>query len=177
MAKEKIDALYEIMLKFFGGDAKRCQHLLKVHSLAAYLGRKEGLDPLTQETLELAALCHDCGIKEAEARFGYNNGKLQEEFGPEAARELLAPLCLLKEQRERIFYLVGHHHTYDHIEGMDYQILVEADFLVNFYEDALKKETIEKTAEKIFVTAAGKALAKTIYALNRNEEEISGAPV
>ena len=32
---------------------------------------------------------------------------------------------------ERVAYLIGHHHTYDKIEGMDYQILVEADFLVN----------------------------------------------
>ncbi len=177
MAQAKIDALYEIMLKFFAGDAKRCQHLMKVHSLAAFLGRKEKLDPLTQETLELAALCHDCGIKEAEARFGYNNGKLQEEFGPEAARELLAPLCLSQEQRERIFYLVGHHHTYAHIEGMDYQILVEADLLVNFYEDALPQDKIETAVEKIFVSAAGKELAKKIYALNKNEEERSGAPM
>ena len=28
---------------------------------------------------------------------------------------------------ERVCYLVGHHHTYTNIEGMDYQILVEAD--------------------------------------------------
>ena len=31
----------------------------------------------------------------------------------------------------RVEYLVGHHHTYKDIDGLDYQILVEADFLVN----------------------------------------------
>ena len=36
---------------------------------------------------------------------------------------------------ERVCYLIGHHHTYTGIEGRDYQILVEADFLVNLYED------------------------------------------
>ena len=39
---------------------------------------------------------------------------------------------------EQICYLVGHHHTYTNIEGIDYQILVEIDFLVNFYEDKLR---------------------------------------
>ena len=37
--------------------------------------------------------------------------------------------------RERICYLIGHHHTYDKIDGTDYQILVDADFLVNLYEE------------------------------------------
>ena len=32
---------------------------------------------------------------------------------------------------EQICYLVGHHHTYTNIEGIDYQILVEIDFLKN----------------------------------------------
>lgn len=36
---------------------------------------------------------------------------------------------------ERVCYLIGHHHTYTGIDGRDYQILVEADFLVNLYED------------------------------------------
>ena len=33
-----------------------------------------------------------------------------------------------EEQIERVKYLVGHHHTYDNIDGLDYQILIEADF-------------------------------------------------
>ncbi len=35
------------------------------------------------------------------------------------------------EQIERVSYLVGHHHTLNVIAGMDYQILAEADFIVN----------------------------------------------
>lgn len=44
-------------------------------------------------------------------------------------------LCFSPKVAERVSYLVGHHHTYDHIDGMDYQILVEVDFLVNFNEN------------------------------------------
>ena len=64
---------------------------------------------------------------------------------------------------ERICYLVGHHHTYTDIDGIDYQILVEADFLVNFYEDNLGKNIIETTLQKIFQTESGKMLCRLCY--------------
>ena len=35
---------------------------------------------------------------------------------------------------DRVCYLIAHHHTYTNMDGLDYQILVEADFLVNIYE-------------------------------------------
>ena len=66
---------------------------------------------------------------------------------------------------ERIAYLVGHHHTYTHIDGLDYQILVEADFLVNFYEDGVSKEAITTCVAKIFRTASGIALAQSMFGL------------
>ena len=55
-----------------------------------------------------------------------------------------------QEVIERVSYLVGHHHSYDQIEGMDYQILVEADFIVNMYEDAESEENCRKVCKRIF---------------------------
>ena len=46
---------------------------------------------------------------------------------------------------------------------MDYQILVEADFIVNIYEDNMQKEAIENVINKIFVTKAGTEIAKTMF--------------
>ena len=40
---------------------------------------------------------------------------------------------------DRISYLIAHHHTVTGIDGMDYQILIEADFLVNAAEKGLGK--------------------------------------
>lgn len=54
---------------------------------------------------------------------------------------------------DRICYLIGHHHTYDNIEGLDYQILVEADFLVNLYEDDINRHGIEQAYQQIFPDA------------------------
>ena len=49
--------------------------------------------------------------------------------------------------------------------GLDYQLLVEADFIVNFYEDGTPKENIAKAVERIFKTESGIKLAKTMFGL------------
>ncbi len=63
--------------------------------------------------------------------------------------------------------LVGHHHTFRNIDGADYQILVEADYMANASEKGYSKHNIDNFAEKFIKTAAGKRLAKE--ALERNE--------
>lgn len=47
------------------------------------------------------------------------------------------------------------HHTYNEIEGLDYQILVEADFLVNLFEDGSSREAAQKVQKNIFKTNTG----------------------
>lgn len=64
---------------------------------------------------------------------------------------------------ERTAYLVGHHHTLTDIDGMDYQILVEADYLVNADESGYSKENIRNMMEKVFKTDTGKMLLQGIY--------------
>ena len=95
----------------------------------------EGLDADTLLTLEAAAIVHDIGIHPSEEKYGDCIGKHQEEMGPEPARKMLAEIGFSAERCERVAYLVGHHHTYKGIDRADYQALVEADFLVNLFED------------------------------------------
>ena len=64
---------------------------------------------------------------------------------------------------ERICYLIGHHHTYTNMDGMDYQILVEADFLVNLYEDDANRHAIQKAYDNIFRTDTGKQIFAQMY--------------
>ena len=66
---------------------------------------------------------------------------------------------------DRVSYLVGHHHTYTGIEGMDYQILVEADFLVNILEDGLAKEAALQAYQNNFKTESGKNICQEMFAL------------
>lgn len=157
------DKLFMEMIRYYSGDAKRIQHFVKVHSFAKLIGEMEQLDEETSKTLETAAYVHDIGIKAAERKYGKCNGKLQEQEGPSVAREMLIKLGFEDKITERVCYLVGHHHTYTNIEGMDYQILVEADFLVNLYEEHSSIETVNAVYQKIFRTESGKQICKTMF--------------
>lgn len=150
------------MIRYDGGDAKRIQHFVKVHAFAKLIGEMEHLEEETLRTLEAAAYVHDIGIKAAESKYGSCNGKLQEQEGPAVVREMLERLGFEEKLIERVCYLVGHHHTYTEIDGIDYQILVEADFLVNIYEDHLEKSAAS-VCEKIFKTQSGKQICKTMF--------------
>lgn len=162
---QQIDELMIRTTEFFRGDGKRIQHFMKVYAYSALIGRLEGLDEETQNILEAAAVVHDVGIKPAEEKYGYQNGKLQEELGPREAETLLTGAGYCTSRVERVAYLVGHHHTYSSIDGMDYQILVEADFLVNLQEEDSSKNAILTAYEKIFRTENGKKLCRDIFGL------------
>lgn len=158
-----IQKLFEAMIRYMSGDPRRIQHFVKVHAYSRLIGCSELLDSRTLFILEAAALTHDIGIREGERLYQRNDGKIQEQLGPAEAEKLLQGLDFSKEDIERICYLIGHHHTYSEIDGMDYQILVEADFLVNMQEENSSKETCETVYRKIFKTETGKRLLKEIF--------------
>ena len=154
----RLDELLYEMIRYDDRDVKRIQHFLKVHEFARLIGLEEKLDPYTQEILEAAAIVHDIGIHKAEEKYGRNTGKYQELEGPGEARTMLTALSWPEEVIDRVCYLVGHHHTYDNIDGMDYQILVEADFLVNLFEDGATPDTQKGVFARNFRTEGGKRL-------------------
>ena len=155
--------LLQKMIEYYSGDPKRIQHFIKVHSFAKMIGELEELDSNTQNILEIAAIVHDIGIKTSEEKYGNCNGKLQEQEGPAIAEPMLVTLNIDAKIIERVCYLIGHHHTYNNIDGLDYQILVEADFLVNMYEDGMNKEAIESACNKVFRTKSGIQLCNIIF--------------
>lgn len=160
---QQLDLLFQEMISYFEGDAKRIQHFVKVHSFARLIAHEEKLSDEQCFILEAAAYVHDIGIKPAEQIYGSANGKYQELLGPKQAKIILEKCGFPKDAIDRICYLVAHHHTYESIDFIDYQILVEADFLVNLYEDNTSKTAIENAYAKIFKTTTGKSLCKTIY--------------
>ena len=152
----KIQELALAMINYDNGDPKRIQHTTKVHAYASLIGVGEGLDEETQFILESAALVHDIGIRASEKKFGHQNGKLQEQEGPAVARDLLTRIGgYTEEQIERICWLVAHHHTYHASEDMDYQIVIEADFLVNLYEDNESDHAVRAVRKNICRTKSG----------------------
>lgn len=160
-----VDTIYEKMVEYYRGDPGQIQHFVKVHSFASLIGRMEQLDEQTQLILELAALVHDIGIKPALAEFGSSAGPLQETMGPPVARKMLAEAGLPQDIVDRVCYLVSRHHTYTDVDGLDYRILLEADYLVNCYESSYPREAAEASIGKVFHTVSGIRLQKTMFAI------------
>ena len=160
-----INKLHLAMIDLYSGDSKRIQHFCKVYSYARLIAEAENVDDETLFIIETAALTHDIGIHICEEKYGNCNGKLQEKEGPQIAKQLLEKLGFNDKVSNRVQYLIAHHHTYDNIDGIDYQILVEADFLVNMYEENLSKQSVQNTCDKIFKTACGKKICKMMFGL------------
>lgn len=147
--------LIEKMMEYYAGDPKRVQHFLKVYEFAKLIGESESLDTETMHILRTAAIVHDIGIKISEEKYGSSNGKYQEKEGPAVAEQMLLALGYDEAVIDRVLFLIAHHHTYNEIEGLDYQILVEADFLVNLFEDGSSREAAPKVQKNIFKTNTG----------------------
>lgn len=139
------------------GDPRRVHHFLKVYALCHLIGPLEGLTAAEQEVLDAAALLHDIGIHNAEHKFGCNNGKLQEAEGPAVARPMLTAVGATREQIDAACWLIAHHHTPGASEEKPFRILLEADFLVNAYEDGLKPDHCATARGRIFRTDTGRA--------------------
>ena len=78
-------------------------------------------------------------------------------------REFLADTGMTAEQIDRVAYLVGHHHSPAQINGIDYQILIEADYIVNASESGYGQQAIRTFMEHTMKTAAGIRLTKTVF--------------
>lgn len=153
----------EKMIAFYQGNLHDINHFLKVWAFAKTIGEQEGLDDQTQLTLELAAVVHDIACPLCRQKYGSTNGKYQELESPPLIEQFFAGLPVERQRVERISWLAAHHHTYTNVEGLDYQILLEADFLVNADENGVSRPAIESMRQSVFRTAAGIRLLDGMY--------------
>ena len=163
---EPIQALLRGMVAYEAGNPHQIQHSLKVHGFARMIAEGERLDARTRLILEAAAIVHDVGIRVAREKYGRTDGPLQEREGPAPARELLAAAGFDEALIDRVCFLVAHHHTPDQVDGPDYRILLEADLLVNLFEDGVSKDAVVRGLETIFRTKTGAWLCRTMFGID-----------
>jgi uncharacterized protein len=156
-------AITQKMINYFGTDVRRINHALKVHAFARHIAMSEGLNEDALFIVETVALLHDIGIKVAEEKYNSCSGHYQEIEGPGVARELLHDMQITTQTLERIVHIIGHHHSYQKVDGIDFRIIVEADFLVNVFEDAITAHAINAFHDKHFETKTGKQLLAKMY--------------
>lgn len=159
----KINETINAMIAYFKGDVKRIQHFLKVFAIARTIGINEKLPEDVQYLLEVAAITHDIGIKVSEEKFGSSAGAYQEQEGPAEAEKLLSEIGYEEDFIDKVCFLIAHHHTYKGIDNAPYRILVEADFLVNIYEEHISMELAKNVKEKIFRTESGIKMFEDMY--------------
>lgn len=152
----------EKMIAFYEGALHDINHFVKVHAYARTIGLLEQLDEETKTTLEVAAIVHDIACPLCRLKYGKAAGHLQELEGPALAQELLSGLWE-QERIDRVCFLVAHHHTYTDVDGLDWQILLEADFLVNADEGKASAEAIARMRETVFRTSTGIRLLDSMY--------------
>lgn len=157
------EQMIEKMITFYQGNVEDINHFMKVLSFASLIGRLESVDEETQETLELAAIVHDIACPLCRIKYGNTNGNHQEEESEALLQDFLAEFDMPQQRKDRIIYLVTHHHTYSNVDGADYQILLEADYLVNAGESEKYASAIEEFKNHVFQTSSGLRLLKEIY--------------
>jgi predicted metal-dependent HD superfamily phosphohydrolase len=153
----------EEMIRFFGTDIKRIAHALKVFAYAEALTELENIARGEREITLIAAILHDVGIKIAEQAHGSCTAREQEELGPAAAGAILERLGVSAGVIDRVCFLIAHHHSPETTEDIDFRILLEADYIVNFEEGWLPLSSLSITAGKHFRTKSGLGLLQTMF--------------
>ena len=158
-----IASAIEKMIDFYQGNLHDIAHFMKVWAFAETIGKQEKLDAHTQQVLELAAVVHDIACPLCREKYGNTNGKNQELESPPLVEAFLSDLPVSSDDIQRISWLTAHHHTYENVDGLDYRILLEADFLVNADESGYKIAAIKSAEKNIFRTPSGIRLLKSMY--------------
>ena len=154
--------LVSAMEEYFGEDTKRIQHAKAVLQHAQTIMQHERGE---RKVIVPAALLHDIDIKECERKYNAVRGDLQEKEGPPIADNILRNIHYPIEHIKEILEIIGNHHSRGNVKTINFQILYEADWLVNLNDDYTdlpieKKETIIRTN---FKTKTGLNLAKELF--------------
>ena len=162
-----ISGIIQKMIDFYDGNLHDIDHSLKVWSYAKLIGEQEGIDSETQRVLEVAAVVHDIACPLCRRKYGQADGKHQELEGGALAIEFLQGCGLNDAEIARVAYLVAHHHTVDAIDGIDYQILIEADYIVNAGESAYSAANIVRFDREYVKTGTAHALLRSIFKIGK----------
>jgi len=150
--------LTKSLISHFGDDDRRIDHALTVTYWAERIMEVEGGD---RDIVLAIGLLHDVGIKEAERLHGYNNGKMQEQYGPPIARKILDEMGFPSEKIDEVCAIIGAHHTPEGVPGPNFPILWDADMIVNLSDEMpnAPREKLESVIARSFRTSAGRELA------------------
>ena len=159
--------ILEKMIAFSGGNIHDIDPLIRVWTYARTIGELEHLDEAAQFILEAAAITHDIACPLCREKYGNTNGRHQEEEGARMVRAFFSDCVMSRRQIDRAAFLVGHHHTLQGIDGPDWQILIEADYIANASENGYSTENVLNFMNRVMKTDSGKRLLKAVFCLQQ----------
>ena len=127
------------------------------------IAEAEGLDEKTKWLCEAEAIVHDISCPLCRKKYGNTNHQMQEKESEALLREFFSGSDVSDEDLERIITVISRHHSPERIDGIDNQILIEADFLVNLYENQSRYASILTAGNRIFKTETGLKLLKDMF--------------
>ena len=117
--------------EYFGHDKKRIDHALFVLEKGKEIARSYNTSNYNRKVLLASLIFHDVGIKKSEELYGYNNGKTQEDLGPEIAKKLISDLDFTNDEIRIIMDIIGNHHSKSRFDYKELEILKKSDLFVN----------------------------------------------
>lgn len=161
----KKEAYLVELRQHFGTDERRINHAEKVLAFAEKIMDGEKVSEEVRLITMITAILHDVGIKPAEQKYNSSAGRYQELEGPPIAQAMMRKAGESEAVISRVCYIIGGHHTPSKNDGIDFQIIWEADLMVNIEEEELTKDKVKlkEIIAKNFKTATGKCLAAAEY--------------
>ncbi|MFO7929322.1 MAG: HD domain-containing protein [Candidatus Humimicrobiaceae bacterium] len=162
MEKGLENKIIEKMKDVFEDNKKYIEHTVTVLNYAKEILEKEKGKP---DIVIPAAILHDIGIMASIEKYDSIAGKYQEIEGPPIAKDILTELGEGENIVKKVAEIVGSHHSLGEINTKEFDIIWDADWLVNLKDeyDISDKIKLEKLIDKIFQTPTGKEMAKKIY--------------
>ena len=161
MTPELRERVIDEMKAVFAGDGGRIDHALRVLGCAEQILAGSAADEAIVTT---AAILHDIGIPAAEAKHGSSAARYQEAEGPPIARRILEKLGVDAATIDAVCTIIAHHHN-GQIDTPEFNIIWDADWLVNFPGHYAGADTAKRLAaiNKLFRTSTGRALAEGLF--------------
>ena len=148
----------------FHDDAHMIDHTKKVLEYAQQIiSDQTDMSEEEKRRTEVAVLLHDIGILVAEKKYGSRAGKFQHIEGPPLVREITKQAGEEPGFIDRVAFIVGNHHNFSKADGTDFQILIEADMLVNLKNEKIIKNKLAELIDNFFKTKKGREIARQIY--------------
>ncbi len=160
-----LESLTSDMESVFSETRGMVEHTRRVEGYAVEIQQREGGDLFV---VRASAILHDIGIPKAREVHGSSSGQFQEIEGPPIARDLLTKYSVPPEAVDLICGIVANHHSDrdpEVVETMEFKILWDADWLVNF-PNRLRDRTADEKEEAIeatFKTGKGRELAREMF--------------